>query len=203
MTQTQKKRALITGIILGALLLLGILFAVLFSVNQSFYTKVSIALMPESIEYKVPDSDEVITFYIEENKDYDKEKDEPINAYKTYYFKDKDKKEKVYLENGVYITDKEFAESKRADLKDQNNIIDGAKYNVGEGTQVTIGFLFAAQQKANKVKTAVNIIVAIFAVACVAYLIYLWYLNWSVREDRKAKKLAEAEKKLGGKNSDE
>ena len=204
MTQTQKKRAIIIGAVLGVLLVLGIVCSVLLKVSQPIYTKLSIALMPESIEYNVPDSDEKITFYIEENKDFDKEKDEPVNAYKVYYFKDKDKKEKVYLENGVYISDKEYAESKRADLKDDDdNIIDGAKYNVGEGAQVTVGFLFEAQTKANKVKTIVNVIVTIFAVACVAYLIYLWYLNWSAREDKKNKKLAEAQEKLSGKKPEE
>ncbi|MBR3149839.1 MAG: hypothetical protein IKF64_06690 [Eubacterium sp.] len=205
MTQKQKKNAIVMGAVLGVLLVIGIVFSLLMRVNQPLYTKVSIALMPETIEYTNPDTKETIVFYVEENKEYNAEKDEPINAYKTYYYKDDAKKEKVYLENGVYMTDKEFAESKRADLQNQENKADenGAKYNVGVGQQVTIGFLMSAQENANKVKTVVNVFLALFIIACVGYLIYLWYLNWSIRQDKKEKKLAEAEAKLSEKKSDE
>ena len=79
----------------------------------------------------------------------------------------------------------------------------GVKYNVGQGQQVTIGFLFEAQKSANKVQTVFHVFVAIFAICCVAYLIYLWYLNWSVRQDKKEKKLADAEEKLNSKKNEE
>ncbi len=193
----QKKRAIIIGAVLGVLLVLGIVFTFLLRTNQPLYTKLSIALMPETLEYENSDGED-ITFYIEENKDFDKEKDDPIEAYKTYYYKDKDKKEKVYLKDGIYMTDKEYAESKRSDLKENNKSSDGVKSNIGQGQMVTVGFLISAQEKANKVRTVVRVIVAIFAVACVAYLIYLWYLNWSKRQDKKAEKLAEAEAILSG-----
>lgn len=199
MTQTQKKRALIIGIVLAVFLVLGITVSLLLRTNQPLYTKLSIALMPDTIESTDEETGETMTFYIEENKDYDKEKDDPIEAYKTYYLDSNE--EKVYLENGVYISDKEYAESKKIGQED-NSVKDGVKYNVGQGQQVTIGFLFAAQAKANKIKTVVKVVDAVFAVCCVIYLIYLWYLNWSYREDKKNKKLAEAEDKLGGKSEE-
>ena len=197
MTQKQKKRAIIIGVILAVLLITGITGSLLLRANQPLYTKLSIALMPDTLDYTDEETGEKITFYIEQNKDYDKEKDDPIDAYKTYYLDEKE--EKVYLENGIYISDKEFAESKKIGQK-EDDTKDGVKTNVGQGAQVTVGFLISAQNNANKVKTVVKVLVALFALCCVAYLIYLWYLNWSVREDKKKKKLEEAEKKLSDKS---
>ena len=197
MNSNQKKKAIIIGVVLAVLLAAGITSTVLLRTNQPLYTKLSIALMPESIEYTDPETDEKITFYIEENKDYNPKKDEPINAYNSYYLNDKD--EKVYLEDGVYMSAKELAESKKQGKKDES-VQDGVKYNVGVGQQVTVGFLISAQEKANKVTAVVKVIVAIFAICCVIYLIYLWYLNWSKRQDKKAAKLAEAQEILDRNN---
>ena len=200
MSQKQKKRAIIIGVILLVLLVSGITGSVLLRTSQPLFTKLTIAMMPDSLDYKDSDGN-TITFYVEENKDYDKEKDEPLDAYKAYYYKDKDKKERVDLDGGVYMTDKEYAESKRSDKKDTEQSGD-ARYNVGEGTLVTVGFLAEAQKKANVVKKVVNVLLGIFIVCVIAYLIYLWYLNWSKRYDKKAQKLAEAEEILN-KNNEE
>ena len=195
----QKKRAIIIGVVLAVLLVAGITSTILLRTNQPLYTKLSIALMPETLEYTDPETNKTITFYIEENKDYNPEKDEPIEAYSTYYINEKDKK--VYLENGVYMSDTEFAESNKIGQQD-DSIQDGVKYNVGQGQQVTVGFLISAQENANKVTGVVKAIVAVFAICCVAYLIYLWYLNWSKRQDKKAAKLAKAEEILNKKNEE-
>ncbi len=196
MTQKQKKTAIIIGVILGVLLAAGITGSVLLKVSQPLYTKLSIALMPETLELKQEDGS-TITFFIEQNKDYDKTKDDPIDAYKTYYM-DGDKK--VYLEGGVYMSGKDFAESKKADNQNKDDTQDGVKNNIGKGQMVTVGFLFAAQEKANKLQGIITAADVVFALCCVAYLIYLWYLSWSRRQDKKEQELAAAQQKLQGKS---
>ena len=145
--------------------------------------------MPESMEYT--DSDGVDrTFYIEQNKKYDSKKDDPINAYTVYYLDENDKR--VELENGIYMSATQYAESKKKKADDSENKSD-SRSNIGEGEFVTVGFLFKAQEKANKVLKIVRIVTVIFALCCAAYAIYLWYLSWSKREDEKKEKLAEVE----------
>ncbi len=201
MNAKQKKRAIIIGVILGVLLVAGITGALVLKLSQPVYTKVSIALMPEKLDYTDSDGKK-LTFYIEENKKFNAKKDDPIEAYSTYYLDEKD--QKVYLKDGIYMTDKEYAESKRADKKKQEGAVNGVKENVGQGQMVTVGFLVKAQENANKVLAGFRWAIAIFAVCCAAFLIYLWYLSWSVREDKKKQKLEEAEEILSGdKDKDE
>ena len=195
MNAKQKKRTIIIGVILGVLLVTGITGALVLKLSQPVYTKVSIALMPEKLDYTDSDGKK-LTFYIEENKKFDAKKDEPIKAYNTYYLDENDKK--VYLKDGIYMTDREFAESKRTDKQKANDTSDGVKENIGQGQMVTVGFLVAAQENANKVVAAFRWAAVIFAVCCAAFLIYLWYLSWSAREDKKKQQLEEAEAILSG-----
>ncbi|MBR0412883.1 MAG: hypothetical protein IJI47_04895 [Eubacterium sp.] len=190
MDTKQKKRAIIIGVILGILLVTGITGAMLIKFSQPVYTKLSIALMPETLEYTDSDGKKM-TFYIEENKKFDAKKDDPIDAYKTYYLDEKDNK--VYLKDGIYMTDKEYAESKRIKSDSGKNNDSEVRENIGQGQMVTVGFLYSAQEKANKVLAGFRWVTAIFAVCCAAYLIYLWYLDWSRREDKKKAMLEEAE----------
>ena len=200
-TKKQKKRAIIIGVILAVFLAAGITGAVLLRTNQPLYTKLSIAMMPDHLDYTDSDGKEV-TFYIEENKDYDSEKDDPIDAYSIYYFKDEKSEEKTYLENGVYMTDTEYAESVKQGKDTGKTDANGAKYNEGVGANVITGFMFEARANANKVSTVFKVLVAVFAICCVAYLIYLWYLNWSVRYDKKKEQLAEGEEILNKKDEE-
>ncbi|MBQ9516810.1 MAG: hypothetical protein IJR60_01870 [Eubacterium sp.] len=201
MNTKQKKRVIIIGVILGVLLVAGITGTLLIKLSQPVYTKLSIALMPETLEYTDSDGKK-LTFYIEENKKFDPKKNDPIEAYNTYYLDKNDKK--VYLEGGVYMTDKEYAESKKLKGENDNKKSDtGVKENIGQGQLVTVGFLVSAQENANKVLAGFRWAVAVFAVCCAAYLIYLWYLSWSRREDKKKAQLAEAEAALEEKKKDE
>ena len=64
MNAKQKKRAIIIGVILGVLLVAGITGALVLKLSQPVYTKVSIALMPEKLDYTDSEGQK-LTFYIE------------------------------------------------------------------------------------------------------------------------------------------
>jgi len=197
----QRKKAWIIGGILCTLLVVSIVFFALFNLSQPFFTKVSIAVMPETITSE----DGSMTFYIEENKDFDAAKDDPSAAYTTYYYDQNDKK--VVLPGGMYMTAEEFAESKRADKKgvtdDGTTVEDGVKTREGKGQAVLVGFFTEGLERAKTIRTVIDVIMALFIVCFLAFLIYLWYINWSIRQDKKQVLLDEAEEILSKKEDSE
>ena len=156
----KEKNAVVIGIVLLLLLALLIGGLVLVKTNDSVANSLVAAMMPESITGN--DNGQDITFYAEKNKDYKKGEDEPIDAFSVYYYDANN--ERVDLPQGFYKTS-------TADM------------------QVTVGFLFKAQERLHKVTTVVKVFIALLAVAIVIYLLYIWYLSWSRREDLKKEKM--------------
>lgn len=161
----QKKKALSkdakTGITIGVIIavIMGILVGGLVYLTQhqnEAYSKLIIAAMPKTITGV--DNGVKIDFYIEYNKDFDEDKDEPIKAYQVYYF-DKDGK-RVDLALGHY-------QSATADM------------------QVTMGFLFKAQEKIDSYKNVFRVCIALLIIVILALLIFLWYKSWVRRESAK------------------
>lgn len=145
---------------------IGVVFAVIFgmlggliaylTVNQNVaYSKIIIACMPEKITGT--DNNKKIDFYIEYNKDFDKKKDQPINAFKVYYKDDNGKR--IDLPAGHY-------KSRTADM------------------QVLIGFFYQAQEKLKVVKNVVISVMFVIGVAFFGFLIYIWYLLWRNKQIR-------------------
>ena len=117
-------------------------------------------MMPKSITAGQTSNDKV--FYVEKNDEYDKDKDEPIDAWKFYYIGGDDGKTKQYLDKGNYTS------------------------HVGAETQsVAAGFFLKANEKYDVVKNVLKVIVAIFVIALIAFLIWVWYLVFCLREDKK------------------
>ena len=69
-----------------------------FKWQSKIYTKAVVAVMPKKITGN--DAGRLIDFYIEENEDFDINKDEPIQQFRVYYFKDGNK---LVAKNGVYV----------------------------------------------------------------------------------------------------
>ena len=69
-----------------------------FKWQSKIYTKAVVAVMPKKITGN--DAGRLIDFYIEENEDFDINKDEPIQQFRVYYYKDG---KKLVAKNGVYV----------------------------------------------------------------------------------------------------
>ncbi|MBQ7203777.1 MAG: hypothetical protein IJS03_07165 [Eubacterium sp.] len=180
MAKVKNKKMLIIGIILATIAVAGIVGVILVNTSQAIGTKLSVMLMPETLEYD--DNGETITFYIEENKKYDKTKDEPIEAYNVYYFgKDENgKKKKIVLDGGIYYNAEEQAKQKSI-YKEKYEENKGKGNFKQDGAFVTLGFLIKAQEKANSLKVIVSVIVAVYVLVCLAFLIRVWYNSWKKR----------------------
>jgi hypothetical protein len=159
---TKKAKKMITvGVILAVIA--GLLVGGICYINAnitSVSNKLVIAFMPKPITGN--DNNKEITFYIEENKDFDEENDEPIDAFNTYYYDDNG--ERVDLYQGQY-------KSSTADM------------------QVIIGFFYMAQQNLNVFKNAMSIVLAVIILVAIAFCIYLWYRSWCKRQDKKQARL--------------
>lgn len=139
----------ILGILSGGLIYL--------NVNQEkVSSKLIIACMPKTITGN--DNGRDIDFYVEYNKNYDPDKDEPIKAFLAYYYDGKG--EKVELPGGRY-------ESATADM------------------QVVVGFFFKAQQNIKILKNVITVIISLVILCGIALLIYIWYKSWCKREEKK------------------
>lgn len=159
-TKKRVKTAKKIGIAIAVVLLAFIIGLVVISASDSVKNSLVTAMMPKSITAGQTSNDK--TFYVEKNDKYDKDKDEPIDAWKFYYIGGDDGKTKQYLDKGNYTS------------------------HVGGETQsVAAGFFLKANEKYNVVKNVLKVIVAIAVVALIAFLIWVWYLAFCLREDKK------------------
>lgn len=171
LTKKQKKGIKIGVIIavIAALLAGGIVF--INHDNSKLYSKIVVAFMPKSMVCE--DNGREIKFYIEENKDYNPEKDEPIAAWNVYYFDE---------------------------VGNRTDLPDGHYQTTTANMQLTIGFLLEAEQNFHILGNVLSVILALIIIAVIGFLIYLWYKSWCRREDKKRELLKQAEKKLNKKN---
>lgn len=160
--RTKKEKKVIgLGIALLVLLVLTVGVRQAIIKSSSFYNAYYYMIMPKSIETVFDEKD--LTLYIEQNKDFDKTKNEPLEAYKVYYFEDNDaSKKKVYLKNGTTLKGE----------KEESNLM-------------VLQFLTSATITDNIIRNIIDKAIIVLCVLGACYLIYLWYLSWCRREDKK------------------
>lgn len=139
------------------------------------------ALMPSQIEGTAEEGTEGVTFYVEKNKEYDANKDEPINAFSYYMLTSEG--EKVYLEDGVFYP--------------ASNYMEGNKEV--ESVPVYLDFYLQIIQKVQIIKNVVTVLITLLCIALGVGLIYIWYRSWCRREDARQAREEEFNKRFGNK----
>lgn len=126
-----------------------------FKWQSKIYTKAVVAVMPKKITGN--DAGRLIDFYIEENEDFDINKDEPIQQFRVYYYKDG---KKLVAKNGVYV---------------------------GEINTMypLIGFFIQGKDNLKALKGVCITLVAVVFLAILALIIWLIYLVVSIKQSRK------------------
>ena len=126
-----------------------------FKWQSKLYTKAVVAVMPEKITGN--DAGRLIDFYIEENEDFDINKDEPIQQFRVYYYKDG---KKLVAKNGVYV---------------------------GEINTMypLVGFFIQGKDNLKALKGVCITLVAVVFLAILALIIWLIYLVVSIKQSRK------------------
>lgn len=135
-----------------------------YSAEAYFTNKFLDVLMDDEITSDDLIDGRITTFGREVNEDYDANEDQPIEAFKYYY----------YDGNGT-----------RIDLTDGNYYPSG--YAIDEDVTpipVYLGFYYTALTKLQIVKNVLRVIIAIIILAVIAFIIYLWYRSWCKRQDR-------------------
>lgn len=122
------------------------------------------------MEKQITSIDEIdgkhLTFTREINKDYDVEKDQPVDAF-TYYLLSDDGS-KVALDHGVYYPASYYMEN-----SDTTPV------------QVAAGFLLSAQKNVRIFTNVMTVIAVLIGLAFLAFLIYFWYRSWCKREEER------------------
>ena len=157
----QQKWAIGLGIALAALFVITIGARLAISSNSPIYNDYLIAIMPESVDTVFDEKD--MTLYIEKNKDFDKEKNPPLDAFKVYYYENNDKStKKIYIENG----EKFEGENESA-------------------TMMTLQFLGNATITDGIIRKILKNTLIVLCILLGCYLIFIWYIIWSIRYDKK------------------
>lgn len=100
-----------------------------------------------------------VTFYSEYNPDYDR--DNPLAMYNYYYYPDNDENaERVYLDGGYYIVDKE----------------------TGEDSDITLWFFIETAANFNRFADIAYKVLGVLAAAGVLLLIFAWYRSFKKQE---------------------
>lgn len=126
-----------------------------FKWQSKLYTKAVVAVMPKKITGN--DAGRMIDFYIEENEDFDINKDEPVQQFRVYYYKDG---EKLIAKNGVYVG--------------QVNTM-----------YPLVGFFIQGKDNLKALKGVCITLVAVVFLAILALIIWLIYLVVSIKQSRK------------------
>ena len=162
-TPKTKKEKIVTaiGIVLCFLLVLTIGTKLAINPKMPTYDNYAFMLMPKSIDTVFEEKD--LTLYIEKNKDFDKTKNQPLEAFKVYYYEDNDtSKKKVYLKNGSTLKGE----------KESSNLM-------------VLQFLGNATITDSIIRNILNKALTVLCILFACYLIYVWYLLWCRKEDRK------------------
>ena len=157
----QQKWAIGLGIALAVLFVLTIGVKLAIMPNSPLYTSYAIMLMPEKIDTTFDEKD--LTLYVEKNKNFDKTKDQPLEAFQVYYYEDNDtSKKKIYLENGSTLKGE----------KEESNLM-------------VLQFIGNASINDGIVRNVLNKILIVLFILLGVYLIFIWYISWSIRYDKK------------------
>lgn len=131
----------------------------------NFKSKFVQLLMDKSITGTTTTGQEM-TFYREDNPDFDPETtDDVTDAIKVYYLSE-DSNTKVYLEDGFYYPS-------------GSSVSEESVYVIG-------GFYYTVLENLNTMKSVIKVIIAVIIALAVVFLVYLWYRMWCKSEDKKA-----------------
>ncbi|MBE6742111.1 MAG: hypothetical protein E7570_07395 [Ruminococcaceae bacterium] len=159
----QQKCAIVLGIILVVLFVLTLGTKIAINPNMPTYNNYAYMIMPKSI--KTVFDDKEMTLYIEKNKDYDKTKHQPLEAFKVYYYEDDDtSKEKIYLKNGITLKGE----------KEESNLM-------------VLQFLTNGTLTDSIIRAVLNRTLIGLSVLLGIYLIFVWYVVWSMKYDKQHK----------------
>lgn len=160
--KTKKQKIVIgVGITLLILFVLVIGTKIAISPNMPTYNNYAFMIMPKSTQTVFEDKE--LTLYIEKNKEFDKTKNQPLEAFKVYYYKDNDpSNKKIYLENG-------------STLKGEKE----------ESNMMVMQFLGSATITDSIVRNVLNKALIVLCILLACYLIYVWYLVWCIKEDKR------------------
>ena len=156
----QKKAIVIFGIVWLVLFVISVGGRLAISPNSPLYYSYAYMIMPKSVETTFEEKD--LTLYIEKNKDFNKKENQPLEAWKVYYYQDNDtSKEKIYLKNGSTLEGE----------KEQSNMM--VLQFIGSAT-ITDGIIRGIFKK----------IIIVLCILLIPYLVYVWYISWSIRYDK-------------------
>ena len=157
----QQKIALVLGIIWLVLFAVTICAKFAITPNSPFYTSYAYAIMPKSVETTF--DEKKITLYVEKNKDYNKKENQPLEAWKVYYYENGDTSgKKIYLENGSTMKGE----------KEESNLM-------------VLQFIGNASITDGIIRNIINKILIVLCILLIPYLIFIWYMSWSRRYDKK------------------
>lgn len=151
------------------------------STEINFKSKFVTMLMDKKITTDKQIDGRYMTFYREDNPDFDPSTtDDVTKAIKVYYINDNE--EKVYLDDGFYYP---------------NGSVNGTVENV----YVIGGFYYTVLEHLHTFQNVLKALLMLVAVLVLVFLVMLWYRNWCKREDKKAE-LAKQQLEFSKKKSD-
>jgi hypothetical protein len=157
----QQKWAIGLGIALLAMFVITFGAKLAIMPNSPLYSSYALAIMPKSVETTFDEKELVL--YVEKNKDYDRTKEQPLEAFRVYYYENNDASgEKIYLENGT-------------SLKGEKN----------ESNLMVLQFLANATITDGIIRKVINRILLVLCLLLIPYFIFVWYIIWSIRYDKK------------------
>ena len=151
------------------------------STEINFKSKFVTMLMDKKITTDKQIDGRYMTFYREDNPDFDPSTtDDVTKAIKVYYINDND--EKVYLDDGFYYPS-------------------GSVNGTVEKVYVIGGFYYTVLEHLHTFQNVLKTLLMLVAVLVLVFLVMLWYRNWCKREDKKAE-LAKQQLEFSKKKSD-
>lgn len=138
-------------------------------------------LMNKKITSQEQIDGEYMTFYREDNPDFDPENTDDVSEAISVYYIDENG-EKQYLPDGIYYP---------------NGSVNGTV----DPVNVRWGFYFTAFQNLRIVQNVLKTLMMPIALVVFVFIIWLWYRNWCKREDKKAE-LAKQQLEFSKKKND-
>lgn len=141
-----------------------------FSTEVNFKSKFVLMLMEKEITSVDPIDGKHMTFYREDNPDFDPSTTTDVTqAIKVYYISE-ESGEKVYLSDGFYYP---------------NGSVNGGVDTV----YVIGGFYYTVLQNLNTFKTVLKVLIYAIGALVLVFLVYLWYRLWCRSEDKRLERI--------------
>lgn len=141
-----------------------------FSTEVNFKSKFVLMLMDKEITSVEPIDGKYMTFYREDNPDFDPNTTTDVTQAIRVYYLSEESGEKVYLKDGFYYP---------------NGSVNGGVDNV----YVIGGFYYTVLQNLNTFKTVLKVLIYAIGALVLVFLIYLWYRLWCRSEDKRLERI--------------